>query len=1033
MKFITDFHLHSKYSRATSPLMDLENLAKWAKIKGIKVLGTSDFTHPKWFENLKEKLEETEPGLYKLKVKNEKLKIDELKTRFILTTEISCIYSKKGKVRKIHILIFAPSIKVVEKINAHLSWIGNLKADGRPILGLDAKELVKIVLNISKDCLIVPAHCLLPETHLHSNSGIKKIKDVSVGDKVYTHRGRLKEVKQIYTRFYKGPIYNIKPYNFRIGLQTTAEHPFYTIKTYKDCKNCTHTICKPSCSYYQKRGCSHPYFKKYYPQWVQAKDIEKGDVLIFPRFNKSAKDVNEIKLSDYLSTKQFKTSQDKTACTQGRIDKKLNNLIKVDKNFCRLIGYYISEGYTDNRDSISFCFNRNEEKYVRDLKFLMKKVFRLSSPRIYRRKNADSIEIIYFSKVLAKVFSKLFYNHPIIKRAPTKCLPSWMLNLPLEKQAEIFKGWWRGDVGCTSSRELMNQMKIILLRLGIIPSIYKQSKEEFNKNPVHKIGNRTIKAQHDHFGFYNLSFFQDLFGLLKTSDFKKFNTKSNRRHGWIDQNYIYIPIRDVEVERYEGKVYNLEVENDNSYVTEFATVHNCWTPWFSVFGSKSGFDSLEECFEDYSKHIYAGETGLSCYDKKTKVLTNNGWKEFSKIRKNDQICTLNLDNNQIEFQKPIKIFVYNYKGKMYRLKTKRIDLLVTPNHKLLVSGCDFRKPPRLFLKEARFLFGKSKQFKKDGLWIGRNPQYFILPTVKMRWGCQHYSGGSRIKSAKKIPIKPWLKFFGFWIAEGWTSEDKNSHAYNICLSNRNNALLSEMKRILENFGYNVYWERKINNIIRVRNYQLFHYLKQFGKCSDKFIPSEIKSLSKELLEIFFEYYIKGDGHRYGRTGKGLSATTSSICLRDDLQEIALKMGMSAYYKLDHKKGRPFYSPGHNYKRIYKQRENTWAVYFIRHNLHTVIPSTIKKYHHTESWVNFKGKVFSVAVPNHVIYVRRNSIPVWCGNSDPPMSWRNSALDKITLISNSDAHSLSKIGREANVFDTELNYFSIIEAIKSRDP
>ena len=607
MKFVADFHLHSKYSRATSRDMNLENLEKWARIKGIKVLGTGDFTHPEWFKNLKEKLEPAEPGLFKLKNSDSP-------TRFILTTEVSCIYSKAGRVRKIHIIIFAPSFEIVDKINAHLGWIGNLKADGRPILGLDAKELAKIVLNISQDNLIVPAHCLLPNTYLHSNPGMKMIKDISIGGLVYTHKGRYQKVKKIYKRPYKGKIINIKPYYFRIGLKTTPEHPFLGIKSHKYCSTMgCKTICKKDCAFIKRQGCPHRYFENYQPQWIQAKDIENGDILIFPRFNTITKDIKEIKLSYYLSKKRFRVFRNKIACNQGRIDKELPDTVKIDKSFCRLIGYYISEGYTDNRDSISFCFKRNERKYIRDLKSLMKKILGLSSPRIYKRKNADSIEIIYFSKILAKVFSKLFYNHPTIKRAYTKHLPPWMLNLPLEKQVEIFKGWWRGDTGCTSSRELMNQMKIILLRLKIIPSISEKSTEDFNKKYIHKIGNRIIHAQHDQFIFHGLSFFQDLFGLLKDPSFnqKRFKAKLTRRHGWIDEKYIYIPVRDIEIENYEGEVYNLEVEKDNSYVTEFATIHNCWTPWFSIFGSRSGFDSIEECFEDYSKYIYAGETGLS--------------------------------------------------------------------------------------------------------------------------------------------------------------------------------------------------------------------------------------------------------------------------------------------------------------------------------------------------------------------------------------------------------------------------------------
>jgi uncharacterized protein (TIGR00375 family) len=155
MKFAADFHLHSRYSRATSTNMNIEALDGWAKVKGIKILGTGDFTHPQWLLEIKEKLEPAEPGLFKLKGKNGP-------TRFILTAEISCIYSKKNQVRKVHIVVFAPSITAVEKINTQLAWIGNLRADGRPILGLDAKELAKIVLGSSSECLVVPAHAMTP-------------------------------------------------------------------------------------------------------------------------------------------------------------------------------------------------------------------------------------------------------------------------------------------------------------------------------------------------------------------------------------------------------------------------------------------------------------------------------------------------------------------------------------------------------------------------------------------------------------------------------------------------------------------------------------------------------------------------------------------------------------------------------------------------------------------------------------------------------------------------------------------------------
>ena len=151
MRIVADLHIHSKYSRAVSQEMTLENIDVWARKKGIQVMATGDFTHPQWFNEIKTKLKQSEDGLYKIQ-----------NTRFMLTTEISSIYSKNGKTRRIHNLIFAPSIEAVEKINTKLGWIGNLKSDGRPILGLDSKELLKIVLEADPNCVLIPAHAWTP-------------------------------------------------------------------------------------------------------------------------------------------------------------------------------------------------------------------------------------------------------------------------------------------------------------------------------------------------------------------------------------------------------------------------------------------------------------------------------------------------------------------------------------------------------------------------------------------------------------------------------------------------------------------------------------------------------------------------------------------------------------------------------------------------------------------------------------------------------------------------------------------------------
>lgn len=171
MKIIADLHIHSPYSRAVSKAMTLENLEIWAGLKGITVMGTGDFTHPAWVKEIKHKLEPAEQGLYKLKKKKSGI-------RFLLTVEISSIYSKGGRVRRIHSLLFAPSIAAAEKINAVLNVRGNIKSDGRPILGIDPKELLKICLDADSQCVLVPAHIWTPWFSLFgSKSGFDAIEE----------------------------------------------------------------------------------------------------------------------------------------------------------------------------------------------------------------------------------------------------------------------------------------------------------------------------------------------------------------------------------------------------------------------------------------------------------------------------------------------------------------------------------------------------------------------------------------------------------------------------------------------------------------------------------------------------------------------------------------------------------------------------------------------------------------------------------------------------------------------------------------
>ncbi len=187
MKFVADLHIHSHYSRATSRHLNIPSLAAWSRIKGVHVLGTGDFTHPVWLRQLKEALEPAEPGFYRLRdnVKRDYSSIlcsgvsaEAIPTRFVLTAEISCIYKKGGKVRKVHNILIVPDFASAENINSRLAAIGNLRSDGRPILGLSSRDLLEILLENASHGFLVPAHIWTPWFSLFgSKSGFDCLED----------------------------------------------------------------------------------------------------------------------------------------------------------------------------------------------------------------------------------------------------------------------------------------------------------------------------------------------------------------------------------------------------------------------------------------------------------------------------------------------------------------------------------------------------------------------------------------------------------------------------------------------------------------------------------------------------------------------------------------------------------------------------------------------------------------------------------------------------------------------------------------
>lgn len=183
MDFIADLHVHSPYSRATSNSCDLAGLSAWARIKGIHVVASGDFTHPGWLARLKKELLPAEPGFYRLAGNDISspaagMSLPASPVRFMLSAEISCIYKKHGSVRKVHHLVYLPDFESAERVASRLGRAGNIESDGRPILGMDSRNLLEIVLEEAPEGFLVPAHIWTPWFSLFgSRSGFDSVEE----------------------------------------------------------------------------------------------------------------------------------------------------------------------------------------------------------------------------------------------------------------------------------------------------------------------------------------------------------------------------------------------------------------------------------------------------------------------------------------------------------------------------------------------------------------------------------------------------------------------------------------------------------------------------------------------------------------------------------------------------------------------------------------------------------------------------------------------------------------------------------------
>jgi NifU-like protein involved in Fe-S cluster formation len=381
--------------------------------------------------------------------------------------------------------------------------------------------------------------CLLPKEKIHKNSECMDIAELKKHQKVLTHTGNYEEIITTSSRKYNGKIITIKNKLGKINL--TPEH-------------LVHAIIVPTHAKFLRNKNK----RKLIPAWYHVEQLGVGDITLYPVL-KIKKDVEFLEIDIPKSKWDFKS-------------KEIPNKVPLNWGLMRLFGYFLSEGNIQDKPCktfISFSLNIKEKEIVEDIKRISKNLFGLDV-KVKEKPESKSVVIYLYSARLARFFKKLFGNG-----AKYKKIPNFIMNLPAKKQRSLMFGLWKGDgyvnlnrdgprAGySTISYQLSQQIKTLLLRQGIVPSVYEE-RERGIEGAKHKKSYRIHVGQRDSL--------KKLCEILEI----KYEPKSYASvDSWFDKNYLYTPITDKKMLDYTGKVNNLEVKNSHSFVSEAFCLHNC--------------------------------------------------------------------------------------------------------------------------------------------------------------------------------------------------------------------------------------------------------------------------------------------------------------------------------------------------------------------------------------------------------------------------------------------------------------------------
>ena len=390
----------------------------------------------------------------------------------------------------------------------------------------------------------------------------------------------------------------------------------------------------------------------------------------------------------------------------------------------------------------------------------------------------------------------------------------------------------------------------------------------------------------------------------------------------------------------------------------------------------------------FPKNIGPSTGEMGCYDDKTEVLTREGWKFFKDVSREDEICTLESTSHVIEFHKPDAIVFFDHHKKLISIQNRALDIVVTLDHNMFVESQNSYKTGRGNYKfvKARDLESQSR-IMRTGTWMGETCEFFLLPSVTVG----HYEGRQvqlRETGTIQIPMDDWLAFMGIWLADGSTSA--NADSFQVAIAQKKPAQTKRIEELLTKLPFKF---SKTESEFRCYDKQLGSYLSQFGDAPVKYVPRFVMELAPDKIRIFLEWYGAGDGTMMKHGFRIFY--TSSKRLADQVQELLLKIGRVGLVKSRAGRGKVWIKDhwAESWRTQYEVIERVKKVY-----------SWIDK--RDVSIVDYNGRVYCASVRNHVLYVRRNGKPYWCGNTS--CYWtRSNPIFESTLLKTKEKLAESK--------------------------